>query len=145
MKLFTLVLSGILFTTLAWTEESKKFRFPGGDADIGKETFVELKCHQCHKVQGVEIEKPGQDRELTLTLGNEIRFVKDYSTLITAITNPQHVVNKQYAGFLSQLEPGGEITAYMPNLTENMGVRQLMDLVAFLDRVYRDNLDTYDR
>ena len=124
-------------------DEYKGFRFPGGDAAEGKVVFERLNCNRCHQVKGIELAEPKGKRLLSLSLGKEIRFVKRYEDIITAISNPQHVVTKQYSSLLSQAEIDGEISAFMPDLTNDMSVRQLMDLVAFLDKIYSIDLEGY--
>jgi L-cysteine S-thiosulfotransferase len=119
------------------------FRFPGGDAEAGRQSFIGLNCVQCHSVNKVELPDPGGNRRLELTLANEIRFVKNYQDLITAITNPKHVVTEQYRAILTKAEVQGSIEPLMPDLTNDMSARQLMDLVAFLDEVYRESLPDY--
>ena len=39
----------------AGPKSSMGFRLPDGDIEKGKATFVELKCHLCHTVEGVEL------------------------------------------------------------------------------------------
>lgn len=119
------------------------FRFPGGDSVSGRESFIGLNCVQCHSINKVELPDPKGNRRLELTLANEIRFVKNYEDLITAITNPKHVVTEQYRAILSKAEIQGSIEPLMPDLTNDMSARQLMDIVAFLDEVYRNALPDY--
>ena len=113
------------------------FKFPGGDPDRGKAAFFELGCNQCHRVSGEDLPDPTAAEYMDLSLGEGGRFVKSYEDIITAITNPQHVVDEQYAGILADMDPQGSVTSYMPNATETMTARQLMDLTTFLDRAYR--------
>lgn len=119
------------------------YRFPGGDATAGREAFLRLNCVQCHSVSQVELPEPKGKRRLELTLANEIRFVKNYEDLVTAITNPKHVVAEQYRAILTNAELQGGIKPLMPDFTNEMSVRQLMDIVSFLDEVYRSALPDY--
>ena len=119
------------------------YRFPGGDGVAGRESFIGLNCVQCHSINKVELPDPKGNRRLELTLANEIRFVKNYEDLITAITNPRHVVTEQYRAILSKAEIQGSIEPLMPDLTNDLSARQLMDIVAFLDKVYRNALPDY--
>jgi L-cysteine S-thiosulfotransferase len=119
------------------------YRFPGGDAMDGRESFIGLNCVQCHSIEKVDLPDPKGNRRLELTLANEIRFVKNYEDLITAITNPKHVVTEQYRAILSKAEIQGSIEPLMPDLTNDMSARQLMDIVAFLDEIYRNALPDY--
>lgn len=112
------------------------FRLPGGDVDAGSKAFYRLNCVQCHTVKDAHFEAPKGKRRLDLKLAEELRFVKKYEDLIIAISNPRHVVTEQYRAILSKDELAGGIESFMPDLTEDMSVRQLMDLVKFLDRAY---------
>ena len=112
------------------------FRLYGGKIDEGKKAFETLNCIQCHKVKGFEVADPKEKRRLTLTLGDEVRFVKRYEDILLAITNPRHVINEQYRAILSKAELDGSIEPFMPDLTDHMTARQLVDLVAFLDSTY---------
>ncbi len=123
--------------------ESAGFRFPGGDADAGREAFASLNCTQCHDVAKTQLPDPKSPRRLDLVLAAESRFVKRYEDLVVAIVNPRHVVTEQYRAILSAPEASGGIEPFMPDLTKDMSARQLMDLVAFLDEVYRRELDGY--
>lgn len=88
--------------------------------------------------------EPKGERKLHLKLGKEQRFVRRYADIITAITNPKHVVQKQYASILTEAEKAGGIEPLMPNLTKDMSARQLIDLTTFLDRVYTQSLEGYE-
>jgi hypothetical protein len=124
-------------------EEPRAFRFPGGDAEAGREAFVSLNCVQCHSLAKTELPEPKGPRRLELALAAQVRFVKRYEDLVVAITNPRHVVTEQYRAILTSAEARGGIEPLMPDLTKDMSARQLMDLVAFLDGVYRAELKGY--
>lgn len=122
---------------------AKGFRFPGGEGEAGRDAFVSLNCVQCHSVSGVELPDPKAPRRLELGLAADKRFVARYEDLVVAITNPRHVVTEQYRAILTKAEVSGGIEPLMPDLTKDMSARQLMDLVAFLDAVYRRELSGY--
>ncbi len=145
MKSITLVVVAALAFVLSGVEaEEKGFRLPGGDAESGRESFIRLRCHECHLLPGAAAGESGEATGgISLALARDVRFVRRYEDLIIAITNPRHVVAEQYQEFLSQAEIRGEIESYMPDLTREMTVKQLLDLVAFLDEVYRDHLPGY--
>lgn len=123
----------------------KSFRFPGGDYEDGRTAFMTLNCNQCHTVAEVVIDEPKGKRRLDLRLASEQRFVRSYEDIITAITNPQHVINEQYRSILNKPELNGSIKPFMPDLTREMSARQLMDLVSFLDKVYKGSLEGYGK
>ncbi len=146
MKLITLIIVLSLAVVIdGKCQDLDSFKFRGGVPEGGKEAFQNLNCIQCHVVKGVVFEKDPKKRLLSLSLGKEIRYVKNYENILTAITNPQHVVNEQYAAILSKAELEGGIEAYMPNLIEDMSVKQLIDLAAFLHQIYSSELDGYQK
>jgi hypothetical protein len=71
-----------------------------------------------------------------IELGGETSQVKAYSELVTSIINPNHRISDRYREQLSQ--PGlGPLVTQMPMAhIETMTVRQLIDIVAFLDSRY---------
>jgi len=138
-----LVSFALLFGLLAAETPGKGFRFPGGDAETGRETFVSLNCIQCHTVSGVDLPEPKTPRRIELALAAEKRFAGRYEDLVIAITNPRHVVTEQYRAILSKAEASGGIEPLMPDLTKDMSARQLMDLVAFLDGAYQRGVPGY--
>jgi hypothetical protein len=100
---------------------------------------------QCHTVKNVLTDEPKGKRRLQLELGAEQRFVKNYEDIITAITNPKHVIQEQYREILSKAELAGGIEPLMPDLTKDMSARQLIDLVVFLDQAYLESLKGYGK
>ena len=124
--------------------DGKVYRFMGGDVNRGKEAFAKLNCNQCHHVAGVnDIPAPKGKRRLNLALAGEERFVKRYEDIITAITNPRHVIQEQYKAILSKAEIDGEVEPFMPDLTDFMTAKQLIDLTAFLDAAYDKKIESY--
>ncbi len=121
------------------------FRFPGGEAEAGREAFIALNCIQCHTVAKTELPDPKSPRRLELNLAGQVRFVKNYTDLVIAITNPRHVVTEQYRAILTGAEASGGIEPVMPDLTKDMSARQLMDLTAFLDAAYRGAQESYGK
>jgi mono/diheme cytochrome c family protein len=99
------------------------FRLPeDGDAARGQATFVELACNRCHTVTGVELPPPTSVGR-PVPLGGVVHEVRTDGYLVTSIIHPSH--NVRYG-----LEP------HMPNYGREMTVRQLVDLVAFLQSTY---------
>lgn len=110
-------------------KSSEGFRLPDGDAKKGEQAFLDLKCNRCHAVEGVELPAP---RVFKLTLGGETARVKTYGELVTSIINPSHVLSEEYK---KQLVDAKE--SPMPDLTQDMSARQVIDLVAFLQPHYK--------
>lgn len=113
-----------------------QFRFPinWGNIAAGKAAFIELGCHQCHTVSGVDLPAYQGKSPLKLELGGEIRYAKTYADLVTSIINPSHVVSEKY---LQMLPPDKRRTArsIMP-FRGKMTVEQLINIVTFLNSRY---------
>lgn len=109
-------------------------RLPDGDVQRGKAAFLDLKCNTCHTVAGTEIPSPGKDYAYVrvVALGGEVRQVKTYGALVTSIINPSHSLAP---GYPKELITKGSESA-MANFNDTMTVRQLIDLVAFLQSRY---------
>ena len=107
---------------------------PEGDADAGLAAFVDLGCARCHVIADLEL--PATDRVLDppVQLGGEVRHVRTYGQLVTAIINPQHIVTPRHAEALG-LAPG-EDGSPMPTLNSTMTVAQMIDLVSLLHGRY---------
>ena len=66
------------------------FRLPPGDAQAGRETFINMRCHQCHTIVGEELPViPALDPPY-VELGGRVAKVKTYGELVTAITTSSH-------------------------------------------------------
>jgi mono/diheme cytochrome c family protein len=109
-------------------------RLPDGDVERGKVAFLELKCNTCHTVAKTEMPAPSKDYAYVrvVVLGGEVRQVKTYGALVTSIINPSHSLAP---GYPKELITKGNESA-MANFNDTMTVRQLIDLVAFLQSRY---------
>lgn len=103
---------------------------PEGDIDQGQAAFINLNCTECHTVHDVATPPPPRRSEVFLELGGEVFRVKTYGDLVTSITNPDHIISSKYIG---PLEASG---SPMPDLTQEMTVAELIDLVTFLNAQY---------
>ena len=121
---------------------AEELRLPAGSPEEGLRAFVALRCVHCHRVTGAPIQDPELAKRLDLTLGAEARFVRSYPDLITAITNPRHVIQKQYSQLLDPTQQV-ETEPFMLDLSREMTVRQLIDIVSFLDQRYAADLPSY--
>jgi sulfur-oxidizing protein SoxX len=119
-----------------YPDYATQFRFPieWGNIAEGQRAFVDLECHQCHTVNGVNMMSYDGESPLTLELGGTIAYAKTYADLVTSIINPNHVVSDEY---LSMLPPDARrgTTTIMP-FKDQMTVTQLIDLVMFLNSRY---------
>jgi hypothetical protein len=106
------------------------FRLPeNGDPERGKAAFVELGCHQCHPVAGVALPPPSGDSKTSLGLGGRVHELRTDGYLVTSVIHPSHKI-RRYPG------AGSSDESPMPDYTDQMTVRQLVDVVAFLQSHY---------
>ena len=114
---------------------AKGFRLPEGSEENGRRAFQEMKCNHCHAVAGVDMPKPTAAPEVQFELGGEVRRVKSYGELVTAIIQPQHGVAPAYFG--RNKPDSKENLSPMPSFNDAMSVTQLIDIVTFLHSHYR--------
>jgi len=108
------------------------FRLPeNGDVERGKTAFVEMKCYSCHTVANVELPAP-TSVGLPVPLGGKVHETRTDGYLVTSIIHPSHRLAPQRTALMA---PEGE--SHMPDFTRSMTVRQLVDLVAFLQSTYQ--------
>jgi mono/diheme cytochrome c family protein len=112
------------------------FRLPEGDESRGKAAFVELQCCQCHTVAGMDLPKTDTPSAISYELGGEVRVVKSYGELVTAIIQPQHVVSTKYLQQLEETQREGAASP-MPDFNARVTVAQLADIVTFLHARYQ--------
>jgi len=111
---------------------SKGFRLPDGDAQIGRETFLYMQCNQCHTIEGMQLPViPGKEPPY-VELGGAVTHVKSYGELVTAIIYPSHKLADGYAEEIVSVD--GESNMYVYN--RHMTVQELIDLVTFLQPQY---------
>jgi L-cysteine S-thiosulfotransferase len=106
-------------------------RLPQGDVAAGKQAFIDLKCHTCHTVAGVDLPKPESPGQYHVVLGGQVLKVKTYGQLVTAIIHPAHDIAK---GF-DQSKTEGQLSP-MPQFNHVMTVQQMIDLTDFLHAHY---------
>lgn len=109
------------------------FRLPDGDATRGRQAFVDLNCNACHQVKGVD--PPDQGGGDGIPLGGRTVRVQTYGELVTAVINPSHRLAPGYPR--EKVASNGESLMANANLNDVMTVRQLTDLVAFLQSAYQ--------
>jgi L-cysteine S-thiosulfotransferase len=111
---------------------SAGFRLPEGDVQKGRVVFSELRCNACHQVAGAGLVAPTADPPVAVTLGGVVDAYRTDGELVTAIINPSHRVPREYAAAVVR---SGTLSR-MGDFSEAMTVRQLADLVAFLQSRY---------
>lgn len=113
---------------------------PDGDLERGRLTFAELGCPACHSVASTEAAKPAAQPSTTVILGGEVDRRLSDGYLVTSMIHPSH----QFAPFpKDQIARGG--VSRMPSYADRMTVRQMIDVVAFLQSRYtvRQTFPTY--
>jgi len=105
---------------------------PPGDAEQGKVAFRSLQCHACHAVSGHDFPFPSVKPPVLVVLGTE-DHAPGRRELVESIICPSH---KIYPGVDRTLVQTNDISR-MPNFSDVLTVRQLSDLVAFLETLYR--------
>jgi sulfur-oxidizing protein SoxX len=117
---------------------SPMFGFPvaEGNVDAGRQAFIDHQCHACHSVAGVSLPALAGAASPVLQLGGATSVAMSYDALVTAIINPDHSISEVYRE--QQLRTVDvPLASPMPlPAIDNMTVRQLIDLVAFLDSRY---------
>jgi sulfur-oxidizing protein SoxX len=111
---------------------SAGFRLPAdGDAERGRAAFVTLGCSSCHEVSGADLPRPTVQPPIPVVLGGEVRSEPCDGYRVTSIIYPSY---RLAAYPREQITTGG--TSRMPSYVERMTVRQLTDVVAFLQSRY---------
>jgi mono/diheme cytochrome c family protein len=127
----------VVATVLAACEVGRKssagFHMPDGDPERGKAVFLEQRCNACHRVDGVSLPAPTVQPPVPVVLGGEVDHARTDGELVTAIIDPQHQVAP---GYKPELVPRGGVSR-MPDYGQLMTVRQMIDLVAFLQSRYK--------
>ncbi len=114
---------------------SAGFRLPdGGDAERGKAAFVALECHTCHEVAGVDLPRSAAQQARIVLGGPVAREISD-GYLVTSIINPPY----RLAHPMKRFTTVGD-KPRMPDYGDKLTVRQLTDLVTFLQSRYEVRL-----
>ena len=111
------------------------FQLPEGDPFRGRLAFIDLKCTNCHSVDGVQLPTPTVLPADVVVLGGEVERVKTYGQLVTAIIHP----NPPALPAGTVLPPSSTVTKpQMRAVNDRMTVEQLVDLVVFLQPHYKE-------
>ena len=111
------------------------FLLPDGEVELGKAAFVELECNSCHSVDGVDLPPPTLIPlpSASVVLGGQVFEIRTDGYLVTSIINPSH---KLASGLGKEEITTSAGESRMPDYSDIMTVRQLIDLVAFLQSRY---------
>lgn len=147
ISVFVASMAVLLLTISSCTPErqsGKGLYLPPGNIENGRVAFIDLGCHECHTVKGVDLPAPKLETPLiTINLGGEVYRVKTYGELVTSIVNPNHVISPQYRRKLDETAKKEKVTTLMPSFNDRMTVTQLIDLVTFLDSRYTKLMPDY--
>jgi len=94
---------------------------PDGSIERGKAAFVELGCNQCHDVTGVALPKAQTRPQAPVVLGGEVTREPTDGRLVRSVIWPAPQTREGFT---------------MPHYEEKMTVRQLTDIVAFIQSRY---------
>lgn len=134
-----LIVSGLaVAAVVAGCSYTPIFGFPIEEGDVaqGRQAFIDHRCHACHSVSDVSLPDLAGAPDLELELGGATTDVRSYAELVTSVINPDHVISERYR---DQLRLDAVVPAESPMplpYIDNMTVRQLIDIVTFLDSRY---------
>jgi sulfur-oxidizing protein SoxX len=106
--------------------------FPLGNTQRGREAFVALECHACHRIAGIEV-PPHPSPSFNVALGGHTPRIETYGDIISAIVNPSHRLARSYRVVEGRGEPSPMQAQF---LNEIMTTQQLVDIAAFLQPEY---------
>jgi sulfur-oxidizing protein SoxX len=134
IRFFGVIILSIVVTACDTGPKSAAgFRLPDGNAEVGKQLFVQLECNSCHTIPDLELAAPVEEGPVSVKLGGRISRVKNYGQLVSSIINPSHKIVRRYPK--EEVSADGE--SLMPIYNETMTVQELIDLVAFLQAQYQ--------
>jgi hypothetical protein len=120
--------------SLACAQDSKSsagFYMPDGDPVKGQAVFVSMRCNACHSVAGVALPAPVAEPPVSFVLGGEVPSVKTDGDLAGSIIAPSHRLRSH-----TENAKAGQLSR-MGDFSEAMSVRELIDVVAFLQSRYK--------
>lgn len=143
ISFIALIVIGLLTGCEEQRTSGEGLYLPPGNIEDGKGTFVNLGCVQCHSIVNTDFPDMTADFPVMLELGGNVGRVKTYGELITAITNPDHIISPEYLIKIKSNEVLGKRNSPMPSFIDEMTVSQLIDLVTFLDSHYKKIVPRY--
>ncbi len=118
---------------------SAGFHLPDGDPVKGQAVFVSLRCHTCHSVPGVDLPPPVIEANATVQLGGRVQVARTDGEILAAIVDPSH---RLAPGYERDVVASGKLSR-MGDFSESINVRELIDLVAFVQSRYEVEPPTY--
>ena len=128
LGLFSFTVLAADTTTPAMPAKAGSLTLPPGDAQVGRLVFLRMQCNHCHMVTGKQAEKISMPvANSPAPLLNSDLAKMDQGRLVTALVNPSHDMPKT-------LKADGKLSP-MGDYTRALSVRDLVDLVAFLQSI----------
>ena len=129
------VAAAVLVATLAACAPNTALvvHFPLGNIQRGRDAFVALECHACHRIADVDIPAHPSPSSLSVALGGHTPRIETYGDIITAIVNPSHRLARSYRAVAGRGEPSPMSAEF---LNDVMTTQQLVDIAAFLRTEY---------
>lgn len=122
------VLTGLVMGGCSRTQVvTSNLDLPPGEPAQGRVAFTELGCVRCHRVLGDDA-LPAPVSPVPFVLGEGMASRPTDARLVTDIVNPNHALKEPENPSLQDPDGGSR----MLDLTEQMQVRQLIDIVAYL-------------
>jgi L-cysteine S-thiosulfotransferase len=127
---------GLVPLALAACQPARKgsagFRLPDGDPARGRAVFVANRCHACHLVAGEQLPAPVAEPPVPVELGGRVPAAITDGEFVTSIVNPSHRLAASVEP--AAVRSGG--LSRMGDFGESLSVRDLIDLVAYLQSLY---------
>ncbi len=127
-----LVMAGLLACTPG-RKSASGFHLPDGNVEQGKAAFVALKCTDCHQVAGVA-DIPAPTLSPSVVLGGLVAYPKTDGKLVSMIIDPSERIG---AGSSTKDRVQIGMIAHMAERSSAMTIKQLVDVVAFLQSHYK--------
>lgn len=106
---------------------------PDGDPVAGKKAFVAVGCASCHSVAGeADLPPPTVNPPVPIVFGADQASRPTNARLVTAIVNPSNHIAMRHRKEEVMLGEGSR----MADFTRALTVRELVDIVAFLQSTY---------
>lgn len=124
-------MAAALLVVLTACAEAPGFRIPAGDVAAGKEAVRAMQCYVCHEIARSDFPPPHAQPPVPVPLGAEVAR-QSRERLADAIIAPSHRVAEGVAGPSGGGTTTSGGTTRMGDYGEAMTVRQLIDIVAYL-------------
>jgi hypothetical protein len=113
-------------------QSPRGFSLPVGDTDAGKTVYTTMRCNSCHILPNIDQLSGTEDSNISVKLGGKVSIRKTYGELVTSVINPSHRIAHRYEPANTDAMGGSN----MRNYNDVMTVKQLIDLVSFLESQY---------